>query len=210
MSTTFKILRFDPPKDEHPHFQEYIHTPKPGDTMLEVLKEIRDEQDPSISFRYSCREAVCGSCALTINGTICLACKRQFEALKTDVVVIEPLPNLEIIKDLIVDFKPFWDAYNFIQPYLQPEGQAVPEKGHCVEEKDMEKVFQFITCTSAPPPWPSSTASPSIRATSAPGRRWPVSTIRPASGVAIRSSAVTTSVPKTSGRPTASKASAER
>jgi len=146
MSTTFKILRFGPPKDERPHFQEYIHTPKPGDTMLEVLKDIRDQQDPSISFRYSCREAVCGSCALTINGTICLACKRQFEALKTDVVVIEPLPNLEIIKDLIVDFKPFWDAYNFIQPYLQPEGQAVPEKGPCVEEKDMEKVFQFITC----------------------------------------------------------------
>ena len=146
MSTTFKILRFDPPKDERPHFQEYIHTPRPGDTVLEVLKEIRDEQDPSISFRYSCREAVCGSCALTINGTICLACKTQFEALKTDVVVVEPLPNLEIIKDLIVDFKPFWDAYNFIQPYLQPKGEAVPDKGHCVDEKDMEEVFQFITC----------------------------------------------------------------
>jgi len=146
MSTTFKILRFDPPKDKLPHFQEYIHTPKPGDTMLEVLKEIRDQQDPSISFRYSCREAVCGSCALTINGTICLACKTQFESLKTDVVVIEPLPNMEIIKDLIVDMAPFWDAYEFIQPYLQPKGEAVPEKGHRVEEKDMEEVFQFITC----------------------------------------------------------------
>ena len=145
MSTTFKILRFDPPKDPQPHFQEYIHTPKPGDTMLEVLKDIRDQQDPSLSFRYSCREAVCGSCALTINGAIGLACRTQFEALKTDVVVIEPLPNLEIIKDLIVDFKPFWDAYNFIQPYLQPEGEA-PPKGHCVDEKDMEEVYQFITC----------------------------------------------------------------
>jgi len=145
MSTTFKILRFDPPKDKQPHFQEFIHTPKPGDTMLEVLKDIRDQQDPSLSFRYSCREAVCGSCALAINGTICLACKTQFEALKTDVVVIEPLPNLEIVKDLIVDFKPFWEAYNFIQPYLQPEGEA-PPKGHCVDEKDMEEVYQFITC----------------------------------------------------------------
>ena len=122
MSTKFKILRFDPPKDERPHFQEYIHTPKPGDSMLEVLKGIRDQQDPSISFRYNCRAAVCGSCAMTINGTICLSCKTQFEALKTDVVVIEPLPNLEIIKDLIVDFKPFWEAYNYIMPYLQPEG----------------------------------------------------------------------------------------
>ena len=146
MSTTFKILRYDPPKDAHPRFQEYVHTPRPGDTVLEVLKEIRDEQDPSISFRYSCREAVCGSCAMTVNGTICLACKTQFEALKSDVVVIEPLPNLEIIKDLIVDFKPFWEAYKFIQPYLQPKGEGVPEKGHCVDEKDMTEVFQFITC----------------------------------------------------------------
>lgn len=146
MSTKFKILRFDPPQDGSPHFQEYIHTPKPGDSVLEVLKSIRDQQDPSISFRCSCRAAVCGSCALTVNGKICLSCETQFESLKTDVVVIEPLPNLEIIKDLIVDFKPFWDAYNFIQPYLQPEGQAVPEKGHHIEEKDMEKVFQFITC----------------------------------------------------------------
>jgi len=145
MSTTFKILRFEPLKDKEPHFQEYIHTPKPGDTMLEVLKDIRDQQDPSISFRYSCREAVCGSCALTINGTIGLACKTQFEALKSDTVVIEPLPNLEILKDLIVDMKPFWDAYNSILPYLHPEGDG-PPKGHCVEEKDMEEVYQFITC----------------------------------------------------------------
>jgi succinate dehydrogenase / fumarate reductase, iron-sulfur subunit len=145
MSTTFKILRFDPPKDKAPHFQEYIHTPKPGDTMLEVLKDIRDQQDPSISFRYSCREAVCGSCALTINGQIGLACRSQFETLKTDTVVIEPLPNLEILKDLIVDFKPFWEAYNYVLPYLHPEG-AAPPKGHCVDEKDMEEVYQFITC----------------------------------------------------------------
>jgi succinate dehydrogenase / fumarate reductase iron-sulfur subunit len=145
MSTTFKILRFDPPKDKAPHFQEYIHTPKPGDTMLEVLKDIRDQQDPSLSFRYSCREAVCGSCALTINGQIGLACRSQFEALKTDTVVIEPLPNLEILKDLIVDFKPFWEAYNYVLPYLHPEGDP-PPKGHCVDEKDMEEVYQFITC----------------------------------------------------------------
>jgi succinate dehydrogenase / fumarate reductase iron-sulfur subunit len=145
MSTQFKILRFDPATDELPHFQVFEHTPKAQDTMLEVLKDIRDQQDPSLSFRYSCREAVCGSCALTINGTICLACKTLFAALKTDTVVVEPLPNLEIQKDLIVDFAPFWEAYRFIQPYLQPEG-GIPEKGHRVEESELEEVFQYTTC----------------------------------------------------------------
>ena len=145
MSTQFKILRFDPATDGQPHFQVFEHTPKPQDTMLEVLKDIRDQQDPSLSFRYSCREAVCGSCAMTINGTIGLACKTLFASLKTDTVVIEPLPNLEIQKDLIVDFAPFWKAYRFIQPYLQPQGE-VPEKGHRVEESELEEVFRDSTC----------------------------------------------------------------
>lgn len=145
MSTSFKILRFDPAVDARPRFQVFEHAPKPQDTMLEVLKDIRDRQDPSLSFRYSCREAVCGSCAMTINGRIGLACKTLFAALKTDAVVIEPLPNLEIQKDLIVDLEPFWKAYRSIRPYLQPEG-GIPEKGHRVEESELEAVFQYTTC----------------------------------------------------------------
>lgn len=145
MSMRFKILRFDPGVDAVPRFQVFEHTPKPQDTMLEVLKDIRDQQDPSLSFRYSCREAVCGSCAMTINGRIGLACKTLFAALDSDTVVIEPLPNLEVQKDLIVDLEPFWKAYRFIRPYLQPEG-GIPEKGHRVEESELEAVFQYTTC----------------------------------------------------------------
>lgn len=145
MSATFKILRFDPLSEEAPHFQAYQHTPQPKDSMLDVLKDIRDQQDPALSFRYSCREAVCGSCAMTINGQICLACRTQFEDLQTDPVLIEPLPNLEIQKDLVVDLRPFWEAYRFVQPYLQPEGEA-PEKGYRIEEEKLEAVFQYITC----------------------------------------------------------------
>jgi succinate dehydrogenase / fumarate reductase iron-sulfur subunit len=145
MSTTFKILRFDPLSEDAPHFQAYQHTPNPRDSMLDVLKDIRDHQDPALSFRYSCREAVCGSCAMTINGRICLACRTQFEDLRTDPVLIEPLPNLEIQKDLVVDLRPFWEAYRFVQPYLQPEGE-VPENGYRIEEEKLKGVFQFITC----------------------------------------------------------------
>lgn len=145
MHSTFRILRFDPMKDKKPHFQEYRHQPKPKDSILEALKDIRNEQDPSLAFRYSCREAVCGSCGMVINGQIDLACRIQVESLQSDLIVVEPLPNLEIQKDLFVDMEPFWAAYREIQPYLQPEGD-VPEKGHRVEEKQMEKVFQYITC----------------------------------------------------------------
>jgi len=142
---TFKILRFEPHRDEHPHFQFYRHEPKPHDSVLEALKDIRDQQDPSLAFRYSCREAVCGSCSLVINGRIALACRTQVSDLGSDEVVVEPLPNLEIQKDLIVDLKPFWEAYRRIEPFLQAPGET-PEKGHRVEEKDLERVFQYITC----------------------------------------------------------------
>jgi len=145
MATTFKILRYDPMRAEPPYFQSYVHEPKRRDSVLEALKDIRDGQDPSLSFRYSCREAVCGSCAMVINGQVALACRTLVEAAGPDLIVIEPLPNLEILKDLVVDMAPFWEAYRFVQPYLQPEGD-VPEKGHRVEEAALEDVFRLTTC----------------------------------------------------------------
>lgn len=142
---TFKILRFEPLQDEYPHFQLYRYDPRPHDTVLEALKEIRDHQDPSLSFRYSCREAVCGSCGMVINGRIALACRVQVSDVGPDEVVIEPLPNFEIQKDLIVDLEPFWEAYRRVEPFLQASGD-VPEKGHRIAEKTMDRVFQYVPC----------------------------------------------------------------
>ena len=142
---TFKILRFDPLKDREPRFERYRHEPRPKDSILEVLKDIRDQQDPSLSFRYSCREAVCGSCGMVINGRIALACRTLVETLDPEEVVIEPLPNLEIQKDLVVDLAPFWEAYRRIEPFLQAEG-GFRETGHRVTEKDMDRLGQYIPC----------------------------------------------------------------
>lgn len=141
----FKVLRFDPTAGAGPRFQTYRHAPKPRDSVLEALKDIRDEQDPSLSFRYSCREAVCGSCGMTINGRITLACRTLVESLGPGPVVVEPLPNLEIQKDLVVDMEPFWRAYRFVQPYLQPQGPP-PERGFRVEDGALEAVFRTTTC----------------------------------------------------------------
>jgi succinate dehydrogenase / fumarate reductase iron-sulfur subunit len=145
MAKTFKILRFDPTRDDRPRFQEFVHDPKPTDSTLECLKAIRDRQDPSLAFRYSCREAVCGACAMSINGRISLACKTIVRNLEGDPVVIEPLPNLEIQKDLYVDLAPFWKAYRFVEPYLRAEGEP-PAQGHRISEERMEKVLPYASC----------------------------------------------------------------
>lgn len=145
MDILFKILRFDPVKDKIAHFQEFIHQPDPKDSLLDAIKTIRDQQDPSLSFRYSCREAVCGSCGMVINGRIALACRTPVESLRTDRIVIEPLPNLEVQKDLMVDMSPFWQALRTVAPWLHNEEPA-PEAGHRIRESEMERIFQFINC----------------------------------------------------------------
>jgi succinate dehydrogenase / fumarate reductase iron-sulfur subunit len=82
---------------------------------------------------------------MVINGRIALACRTQVRDLGSEEIVIEPLPNLEVRKDLIVDLAPFWEAYREVEPYLQAPGE-VPEKGHRVAERDMERVSPYITC----------------------------------------------------------------
>jgi len=145
MEYTFRILRFDPEKDEEPCFQDFAYTPGEKKSVLEALMDIRNEQDCTLSFRYSCREAVCGSCAVVINGAFSLACRTSLESLGTDTVVIEPLPNLEIQKDLVVDMEPFWEALRRVEPYLQG-GKEPHLLGHRVEERDMDRIIQFVNC----------------------------------------------------------------
>lgn len=145
MKWVFRILRYDPQKDNSPAFQDFIYESEEKKSVLEALMEIRNEKDNSLSFRYSCREAICGSCAMVINGTFDLACRSELGSLKSSTVVLEPLPNLEIQKDLLVNLDPFWEALYTIKPYIDSEGEP-PEGGHRIEEARMEKIFQFIYC----------------------------------------------------------------
>jgi len=145
MDYIFKILRFDPLKDKNPYFQEYSYATEEQKSILEALMDIRNEQDCTLAFRYSCREAICGSCGLVINGSFHLACRTMIGTLGSSLITIEPLPNLEIQKDLIVDMEPFWNALLEIEPYLYPHDKVF-EKGHRIEEKEMEKIGQFINC----------------------------------------------------------------
>ncbi|UCC38372.1 MAG: succinate dehydrogenase/fumarate reductase iron-sulfur subunit [Candidatus Aminicenantes bacterium] len=145
MDYKFRILRYDPLKDEYPYFQDYLYETQEQKSILEALMEIRNEQDCTLAFRYSCREAICGSCAMVINGKFNLACRVELDSLESSPIVIEPLVNLEIQKDLAVDMEPFFEAMRQIEPYLHPEGGLL-EKGYRIEEREMDKIFQYINC----------------------------------------------------------------
>ena len=145
MEYVFRVLRFDPRTDEHPYFQDFAHETEEKRSVLEALMDIRNVQDGTLSFRYSCREAICGSCAMVINGKLDLACRKNLAALKSPTVIIEPMPNLEIQKDLLVDMSPFWEALHKIEPYLHGE-EKILENGHRIDDRDMEKIFPFTNC----------------------------------------------------------------
>ena len=145
-SYTFKILRYDAKEPgKEPFFQQYNVKIIPGLTVLSVLIRIRDEIDGTLSFRSSCRSAVCGSCAMVINGKIDLACRTQAASFGTREIILEPLPNFEIIKDLVVDMTPFWNMYEKIQPWLI-RNKTNPEKEIQQSEEQRSRIDQFVNC----------------------------------------------------------------
>lgn len=142
---TFKIMRFDPDRDPEPYFQSYQLDVGRGTNALEALFRIQDELDGSLCFRYSCRGAVCGSCGMLINGKLDLACRTQLFRLGTRLIVLEPLPNMEIQRDLVVDMDPFWRVYEAMEPWLQA-ADAPPEKERLQSEEDRQRIDQYVNC----------------------------------------------------------------
>ena len=140
----FEILRYDAAQGGQPRFQAYDVAAGAKMSVLEALLKIQDEQDPSLAFRYACRGAVCGSCAMSIGGKLNLACRVQLEDLRGDRLVIEPLPGFEIIKDLVVDMDSFWEKYRRIRPWLQAEVSAARENR--MSESQRERIDQYVNC----------------------------------------------------------------
>jgi succinate dehydrogenase / fumarate reductase, iron-sulfur subunit len=143
---TFKILRYDAVQPEiRPEFKSYRIKVIPGLTVLAMLIRIRDEIDGTLSFRSSCRSAVCGSCAMVINGKIDLACRTQVASFESNTIILEPLPNMDIIKDLVVDLRPFWDMYEKIQPHLIRKSPD-PTRETTQNEEERSRIDQFVNC----------------------------------------------------------------
>lgn len=120
MRLTFSIHRFNPDTDRQPHEEDYRLEVGRGMTVLDALIRIKHEQDGALSFRYSCRSAICGSCSMTINGHEKLACRTSVrkELERHGRIAIAPLKNLPVIKDLVVDMSSFWAKVRDIMPWL--------------------------------------------------------------------------------------------
>src|SRR5512134_3360886 len=119
MRLTFTIQRFNPEIDSIAHPQEIRLEVGRGMTVLDALIRIKNEVDGRLSFRYSCRSAICGSCAMTINGSEKLACRtsvsREWE--RHGIITVAPMKNMPLIKDLVVDMGPFWEKIRAVNPW---------------------------------------------------------------------------------------------
>ncbi|MFW5934352.1 MAG: succinate dehydrogenase/fumarate reductase iron-sulfur subunit, partial [Halolamina sp.] len=122
-AVTLKVFRYDPEVEAkaEPRFDTFRVPFVKGMTVLDALIDARDTYDSSLTFRHSCRQAVCGSDALFINGRQRLGCQTQIADLDGDVVRVEPLPHQDVVKDLVVDMEHFYDQMEAVEPYFQTE-----------------------------------------------------------------------------------------
>lgn len=161
MQVTFRIQRYNPEKDTEPKFMDYtISNVAPDWRVLDVLHEIKETQDGTLTFRRSCAHGMCGSDGIKINGRNTLACSVLLQDLNTKKpIVIEPLPFLPIIKDLVVDMSDFFAKYELIKPYLITKTQA-PQIERYQHADDAELLMECTKCilcaccsTSCPSLW---------------------------------------------------------
>ena len=152
----FSIYRYDPESDKKPYMQDYTLTLEAGKDMmlLDALESLK-EQDQSLTFRRSCREGVCGSDGMNINGKNGLACVTLLSSLKSP-VVLRPLPGFPVIRDLVVDMQPFYRQYEKAQPYLINNTESpVQERLQSPEQREkLDGLYECILCaccTSACP-----------------------------------------------------------
>ncbi|WP_426767653.1 succinate dehydrogenase iron-sulfur subunit [Erwinia aphidicola] len=163
MRLEFSIYRYNPEVDDAPRMQEYTLESEDGRDMmlLDALMRLK-EKDPTLAFRRSCREGVCGSDGINMNGKNGLACITPISALGNgkQKIVIRPLPGLPVIRDLVVDMGQFYTQYEKIKPYLLNNGQNPPAREHLQEPEQREKLdglYECILCaccsTSCPSFW---------------------------------------------------------
>jgi len=155
----FHVYRWNPDDGENPRMDTFeVDMDNCGPMVLDALIKIKNEMDSTVTFRRSCREGVCGSCAMNINGKNGLACTTAIEDTKGD-VAITPLPHQEVVKDLVPDLSNFYAQYASIKPWMQTQSPT-PEKERLQSHEDREKLdglYECILCaccsTSCPSYW---------------------------------------------------------
>lgn len=163
-----RVQRFEPGRDAKPRHQVYEVEDRPGQTVLGALFEVQDLQDGSLAFRYSCRGAVCGSCSMLINKVPRLACRTQLREVLGEgasrlrafrplegapegwdpatEVLVEPLPNFPVVRDLVVDLTRFFEALEEVEPWLVPEGEPPEDRERTMAHEDVLRLERLVGC----------------------------------------------------------------
>uniref|UniRef100_A0A803JK12 Succinate dehydrogenase [ubiquinone] iron-sulfur subunit, mitochondrial n=1 Tax=Xenopus tropicalis TaxID=8364 RepID=A0A803JK12_XENTR len=159
----FAIYRWDPDKPgDKPRMQTYeVDLNECGSMVLDALIKIKNEMDPTLTFRRSCREGICGSCAMNINGGNTLACTVRIDTNLSKVSKIYPLPHMYVVKDLVPDLSNFYAQYKSIEPYLKKKDESQEGKEQylqSIEDRDkLDGLYECILCaccsTSCPSYW---------------------------------------------------------
>ncbi|WP_022951178.1 succinate dehydrogenase iron-sulfur subunit [Leucothrix mucor] len=156
----FKVYRYDPSSGENPSLDTYeVDLDTCGPMILDALLKIKNEMDSTLSLRRSCREGICGSCSMNIDGRNTLACTKAIAEVEGDVNVY-PLPHQPIVKDLVSDLTNFYAQYASVEPWLKSDTPAPPdrERFQSVEDrKQLDGLYECILCaccsTSCPSYW---------------------------------------------------------
>jgi len=163
---TFKIYRWNPDDGQAPVMQEYKVdlNEMTGKMVLDALIKIKNEQDPTLSFRRSCREGICGSCSMNIDGKNNLACLSRIDEDCGQVSKVYPLPHMYVVKDLVPDMTNFYAQYKSIEPWLQQagkpdleDGKQVPNYQSVEDRAKLDGLYECILCaccsTACPSYW---------------------------------------------------------
>ncbi|WP_435103779.1 succinate dehydrogenase iron-sulfur subunit [Arhodomonas sp. AD133] len=156
----FKVYRWNPDGGENPRLDSYeVDLDSCGPMVLDALIKIKNEIDPTLTFRRSCREGICGSCAMNIDGQNTLACIKGIDEVDGDVRVY-PLPSMAVVKDLVPDLTHFYAQYASIQPWMKTETPAPPDHERLQSKEDraeLDGLYECILCaccsTSCPSYW---------------------------------------------------------
>jgi len=160
MDVTVKILRYNPEVSEEAKWESYQVTAEPTDRVLDALHKVKWDLDGSLTFRRSCAHGVCGSDAMRINGKNRLACKTLIKDVNpSQPITVEPIKGLPVLKDLVVDMEPFFDAYRAVMPFLVTDGNE-PTRERLQSPEDRERFDDTTKCilcaactTSCPVYW---------------------------------------------------------
>jgi len=156
----FIVYRYDPDSGENPRTDTYeVDLDKCGPMVLDALLKIKGEMDASLSLRRSCREGICGSCSMNIDGQNTLACTKAIEDIEGD-VKIYPLPHQPVVKDLVTDLTNFYAQYASVEPWMQADSPTPPDRERLQSKADRAKLdglYECILCaccsTSCPSYW---------------------------------------------------------